>query len=158
MTSPEEPLVVEEDEDAEDAGPPVGPAYGRCILLVDDDDNILRSLTLYLESEDFHVLNASGGREALAQVAEDPPDLIVLDVMMPEVDGFTVLETLKASPQTCDIPVIMLTAKGQDQDVLRGFTLGAHAYMSKPVNYTELVDNIQLIFEDEEMKRASGNS
>lgn len=155
--SEEEPNEAGETGEEIEEGPAIGPAYGRTILLVDDDEHILRSLTMYLESEDFDVRNATGGREALELVAKDPPDLVVLDVMMPEVDGFTVLTALKESPATAHIPVIMLTAKGQDQDVLRGYKLGAHAYMTKPVNYSELVDNIQLVFENEEMASAGGN-
>ncbi|NDD29492.1 MAG: DNA-binding response regulator [Proteobacteria bacterium] len=126
-------------------------ARSRQILLVDDDEHILRSLMMYLQAEGFEVVVALDGKEALQAVEVARPDLVVLDVMMPELDGFGVLEKLKATAATRAIPVIMLTAKGQDQDVMRGFNLGAQAYMSKPVNYAELVDNMLIIFEDEEM-------
>jgi DNA-binding response OmpR family regulator len=138
-------------------GRPIGPAHGRHLLLVDDDVHILKSLRIYLEMEHFQVRTASSGKDALAQVAEAVPDLIVLDVMMPEMDGFQVLETLKGDEATRGIPIIMLTAKGQDADVLRGYKQGANSYMTKPVNYDELVDNIQLIFDDEEIEAGSGN-
>jgi DNA-binding response OmpR family regulator len=121
-------------------------AEGKKVLLVDDDEHILRSLRTYLEMENFEVETAGGGSEALDKVAKDAPDLIVLDVMMPVMDGFQVLEALKGKPATENIPIIMLTAKGQDTDVLKGYQLRASSYMTKPVNYNELVDNINLVF------------
>ena len=122
---------------------------GKKVLLVDDDEHILKSLRTYLEMENFVVETAGGGQEALDKVAAGVPDLVVLDVMMPGIDGFQVLDTLKNGEGTKQIPVIMLTAKGQDLDVLKGYQKGAHAYMTKPVNYNELVDNINLVFNQE---------
>ncbi|HEY3997475.1 MAG TPA: response regulator [Candidatus Xenobia bacterium] len=124
-------------------------AEGKKVLLVDDDEHILRSLRTYLEMESFEVETAGGGAEALQKVGTMAPDLIVLDVMMPQMDGFQVLEALKGQPATENIPIIMLTAKGQDPDVLKGYQRGASCYMTKPVNYNELVDNINLVFAQE---------
>ena len=117
------------------------------ILLVDDDEHILRSLEIYLKMEEFRVITASGGREAIDILNETRPDLIVLDIMMPEIDGFQVLEHIKGRPETRTVPVIMLTAKSQDVDVLKGYQEGIASYMTKPFNLNELVDNINLIFE-----------
>ncbi|MGV8124079.1 MAG: response regulator transcription factor [Candidatus Xenobiia bacterium LiM19] len=117
------------------------------ILLVDDDEHILRSLEIYLKMEEFRVMTAPGGREALEVLKETRPDLIVLDIMMPEIDGFQVLEYIKGDPKIKNVPVIMLTAKSQDIDVLKGYQEGIASYMTKPFNLNELVDNINLIFE-----------
>jgi DNA-binding response OmpR family regulator len=124
-------------------------AEGKKVLLVDDDEHILRSLRTYLEMEGFDVDTAGGGAEAIEKVDTYHPDLLVLDVMMPGMDGFQVLEALKNKPTTENLPIIMLTAKGQDMDVLRGYQRGASCYMTKPVNYNELVDNINLVFTQE---------
>lgn len=115
------------------------------VLLVDDDKQILRSLRVYLELENYDVNTASNGQEALDSIKEHKPDILVLDVMMPEMDGFEVLEKIKADEKLNDIPVIMLTAKGQDVDVLEGYRMGASSYMTKPFNLNELVENIELI-------------
>jgi len=117
------------------------------ILLVDDDEHILRSLEIYLKMEEFRVMTAPGGREALDVLKDTRPDLIVLDIMMPEIDGFQVLEYIKGDPKIKNVPVIMLTAKSQDIDVLKGYQEGIASYMTKPFNLNELVDNINLIFE-----------
>lgn len=117
------------------------------ILLVDDDEHILRSLEIYLKMEEFRVITASGGREAINILEEVRPDLIVLDIMMPEIDGFQVLKSVKDNPKVSSVPVIMLTAKSQDVDVLKGYDQGIASYMTKPFNLNELVDNINLIIE-----------
>lgn len=117
------------------------------ILLVDDDEHILRSLEIYLKMEEFRVMTAPGGREALDVLKKTRPDLIVLDIMMPEIDGFQVLEYIKGDSKIKNVPVIMLTAKSQDIDVLKGYQEGIASYMTKPFNLNELVDNINLIFE-----------
>jgi DNA-binding response OmpR family regulator len=119
----------------------------KLILLVDDDEHILRSLEIYLKMEEFNVLTAPGGRQALDTLKKTIPDLIVLDIMMPEIDGFQVLEYIKTHQETKNIPVIMLTAKSQDIDVLKGYQEGIASYMTKPFNLNELVDNINLIFD-----------
>lgn len=153
------PPVAEVDDDEEEGEEPAAVKLPpRRILIVDDDPHILKSLKMYLEMEDFMVTAASGGTEALNSLRNPRPDLVVLDVMMPRVDGFQVLEMIRGNPETRSIPVVMLTAKGQDADVLRGHGGGVAAYMTKPVNYEELVDNIRLIFKNEDMARPGGNS
>jgi DNA-binding response OmpR family regulator len=116
------------------------------ILVVDDDEHILRSLVQYLELEDFEVVSASNGPEALRKFEEFKPDLLVLDVMMPGMDGFQVLETIRADPDTNKVPVLMLTARDQHADILRGYQMGATSYLVKPFNLDELVDAIREVF------------
>jgi len=122
---------------------------GVKVLLVDDDEQILRSLRVYLELENFTVDTADNGKEALKRLTEFKPDIIVLDIMMPEMDGFEVLEIMKNDASLKNIPVIMLTAKGQDVDVLKGYKMGASSYMTKPFNLNELVENIELVLKSE---------
>lgn len=116
------------------------------ILVVDDDEHILRSLSQYLELEDFHVFSASSGPEALQLFQQEKPDLLVLDVMMPGMDGFQVLETLRGNPETAGVPVLMLTARDQHNDILKGYQMGATSYLVKPFNLDELVEAIREVF------------
>jgi DNA-binding response OmpR family regulator len=115
------------------------------VLLVDDDVQILRSLRVYLELENYQVDTAGGGAEALEKLNSNRPQVLVLDIMMPEMDGFEVLEKVKSDESLKNIPVIMLTAKGQDVDVVKGYEMGASSYMTKPFNLNELVENIELV-------------
>lgn len=116
------------------------------ILVVDDDEHILRSLSQYLELEDFNVVSASSGPEALTLFQQEKPDLLVLDVMMPGMDGFQVLETLRGNPETAGVPVLMLTARDQHNDILKGYQMGATSYLVKPFNLDELVEAIREVF------------
>ena len=102
------------------------------ILIVDDEKDILELLKYNLEKEGYKVLTASNGTEALS-AAHQHPQLIVLDVMMPEMDGWEVCKTLRNKPETADIPVIFLTAKDSDIDEVVGLELGADDYITKPV-------------------------
>lgn len=122
-----------------------GKEYKCKVLLVDDDEQILRSLRVYLDLENYNVHTANSGKLALEKLKEVKPEILVLDVMMPEMDGFEVLEIVKKDGKLKDIPVIMLTAKGQDVDVLKGYQMGASSYMTKPFNLNELVENIELV-------------
>lgn len=126
--------------------PPTTDTRRKKILTCDDEKNIVRLIQVNLERQGFDVVTAYNGRECLERVAEDRPDLIVLDLMMPEMTGFEVLEKLKANPDTEDIPVIMLTARTQDQDVLRGWQAGVECYLTKPFNPIELITFIKRIF------------
>ncbi len=115
----------------------------RKILAVDDEKHIVRLVQINLQKEGYEVATASTGREALERVGEFAPDLIVMDVMMPEMDGFEALKKLKENPATRDIPVIMLTAKAQDADVFRGWQSGADLYLTKPFNPAELLSFVK---------------
>ena len=122
----------------------------RKILTCDDEKHIVRLIQVNLERQGYEVITAFNGAECLAKVAEDRPDLIVLDVMMPEMTGFEVLEALKKNPETENIPVIMLTARAQDADVLRGWQSGVECYLTKPFNPMELIAFVKRIFSMEE--------
>jgi two-component system, OmpR family, alkaline phosphatase synthesis response regulator PhoP len=116
------------------------------ILAVDDEKNIRRLVEVNLARAGYQVETACDGREALERVALRRPDMVVLDVMMPFIDGFEVLRRLKADPGTADIPVLMLTAKAQDADIMRGWTGGCDTYLTKPFNPAELLTFVQRIF------------
>ena len=118
----------------------------RKILTVDDEKHIVRLIQVNLERHGYEVVTAYDGREALQKVEEENPDLVILDVMMPYMDGFEVLQNLKRNPSTRDIPVIMLTAKAQDADVFKGWQSGVDCYLTKPFNPMELISFVQRIF------------
>lgn len=111
----------------------------RRILVADDDPDILELLTYNLAVEGFDVLGASNGEEAWSLVRDAQPDLVVLDVMMPERDGLDVLASLKAHPRYRHIPVVLLTAKASDAEVWEGWRAGADYYITKPFNLDELL-------------------
>lgn len=121
----------------------------RKILAVDDEKHIVRLVQINLQKEGYDVVTASNGQEALERVAEDKPELIIMDVMMPEMDGFSALEKLKGDPATADIPIIMLTAKAQDADVFQGWKSGADLYLTKPFNPHELLTFVKRIFQSQ---------
>lgn len=118
------------------------------ILVVDDEPPILRLVKAKLKVDGYEVLTASRGEEALRIVEDEMPDLVVLDVMMPEMDGF---ETLRRIRQRSQVPVIMLTARGSDADKLRGLQSGADDYVTKPFNPDELEARIAAI-----LRRSAG--
>jgi two-component system, OmpR family, alkaline phosphatase synthesis response regulator PhoP len=117
------------------------------ILAVDDERHIVRLVEVNLQRAGYEVVTAYDGREALEKVKTENPDLVVLDVMMPYMDGFEVLKNLKGDPTTADIPVIMLTAKAQDADVFRGWQSGVDCYLTKPFNPMELLTFVKRIFD-----------
>lgn len=118
----------------------------RKILACDDEKHIVRLVQVNLERQGYQVVTANDGKEALEKVESERPDLVVLDVMMPYMDGFEVLQNLRRNPSTRDIPVIMLTAKAQDADVFRGWQSGVDCYLTKPFNPMELVAFVKRIF------------
>ena len=112
------------------------------ILVVDDDERIVRMIRLNLEHDGYSVIEANSGMEAINQVREKLPHLVILDVMMPGIDGY---ETLSLIRETSQIPVIMLTAKGEEEDRIRGLELGADDYVLKPFSPRELVSRIKAV-------------
>ena len=118
------------------------------ILLVDDDIDFIEATRMVLEKESYDIVAASQGNEGLQKAREENPDLILLDVIMPVKDGFTVAEQLKSDPQLSKIPVIMLTSfssKGQETSipVSRGFNLEADDYIEKPVSPEQLLASVK---------------
>jgi DNA-binding response OmpR family regulator len=110
----------------------------KTVLVVDDEQDILDLVRFRLEHDGYSVISASDGQTGLALAQSERPDLCILDVMMPKLTGLEVLAHLRADPATADIPVILLTSRGQDADVDRGFELGAHDYVTKPFSPKEL--------------------
>ena len=115
------------------------------ILVCDDERHIVRLIQVNLEREGWEVVTAYDGKEGLEKVKAEKPDLLVLDVMMPYMDGFEVLKSIRKDPATEKLPVILLTAKAQDKDVFEGYHFGADMYLTKPFNPRELVSFVQRI-------------
>jgi len=115
---------------------------GERILVVDDEPNIVDLARMYLEKEGYRVESASDGAQALERIQAREPALIVLDLMLPEVDGFEVCRRTRASS---DVPIIMLTARDEDVDKIVGLELGADDYLTKPFNPRELVARVKAI-------------
>ena len=109
------------------------------ILIVDDVMSNVLLLKVLLTNEKFAVATASNGRQALEQVEKENPDLVLLDVMMPDMSGFEVAQHLKSNPNTADIPIIFLTALNSTADIVKGFQVGANDFISKPFNKEELI-------------------
>ena len=118
------------------------------VLVVEDDEMVADVVRINLESEGFTVVHAPNGAAGLAAIAQDPPDLVLLDVMMPEVDGWTVLTRLRDEPATAKLPVIMLTAKAMPADQVRGYNLGANGYLPKPFAAPDLIEKVRHVLSD----------
>lgn len=117
------------------------------ILIADDEPYILRSLSFVLKKEGFDVEIACNGEEALEKTQQFNPKILFLDVMMPIKDGYKVCKKLKSNPETKDIYIIMLTAKGQIIDKEKGLAIGADEYITKPFAPREIVDKVKKIME-----------
>jgi DNA-binding response OmpR family regulator len=115
------------------------------VLIVDDDPDILRLVTYNLNQAGFDTSSAATGRDALDSVHKNSPDLIILDVMLPDVDGLEVCRTLRTQENTRRIPILMLTARGEEIDRVVGFELGADDYVMKPFSTRELVLRVKSI-------------
>ena len=115
------------------------------ILLVDDEEDILDFLELILEEQGYSIVKANSGREALLAAQMHRPELILLDIMMPEMDGWEVLKLLKADEEVAHIPVAMLTARTEMKDKIQGLQEGAIDYICKPFATKELLDKLQII-------------
>lgn len=117
------------------------------VLVVDDQPHIVRLIQVNLEKEGFQVATAGDGVEGLQQAQEVKPDLVILDVIMPRKDGFTLLRELKADEQFADTPVIMLTVKTHNADIVEGLKEGAELYLPKPFHPKELVSLVKRVLE-----------
>jgi DNA-binding response OmpR family regulator len=122
----------------------------RKILVVDDEERMVRFIRLNLEHDGYVVIDAFNGKQALQRLRDSTPDLILLDVMMPDLDGFEVLQMIR---EITNVPVIMLTAKSEEDDRIRGLELGADDYITKPFSPRELVSRIKAV-----MRRTEGAS
>jgi len=115
------------------------------ILIVEDERDILQLVKHYLEKEGFRTVVATTGLEALKQVSEGKPDLVVLDLMLPELDGLEVCKRLRSAPGTAMLPIIMLTAKAEESDTIVGLELGADDYVTKPFSPKTLVARVKAL-------------
>ena len=125
---------------------PMGNSTNKKILVVEDEPEIAQLVTHYLEKEGFRTVTALNGFEAIKKVKEDKPDLLVLDLMLPELDGLEVCKRLRSTPNTAMLPIIMLTAKAEESDTIVGLELGADDYVTKPFSPKTLVARIKSLF------------
>jgi pilus assembly protein CpaE len=125
------------------------------ILVVDDDLDTLRLVGLMLERQGYRIMAASSGQQALSMIYSEKPDLVLLDLMMPEMDGIEVARRLRASPETAEILIIMFTAKSQIEDKLEGFDAGADDYLTKPTQPRELIAHVKAVLKRSGMRQAA---
>jgi len=117
----------------------------KTILLADDEANLRMLVHTTLDDPQYRILEAADGAQTLALTRAEHPDLLVLDWMMPDMSGIEVAQTLRQDPATSHIPIIMLTAKGQERDKEQGRALGAYAYLVKPFSPLELLEKVQAV-------------
>jgi DNA-binding response OmpR family regulator len=113
------------------------------VLVVDDEPELLQLLRYVLQAAGFQVAVAADGRQALEQVKREQPDLVLCDVVMPELNGFETVQALRQDAATAHLPVIMLSARGQAQDVQRALDAGADGYVTKPFSYRDLLKEVK---------------
>jgi len=119
----------------------------RRILIVDDEPNIVLSLEFLMQQSGFDVAVARDGEEALARMAAFRPDLVLLDIMLPKLNGYEVCQKLRANPDWDGVKVVMLSAKGRELEVSKGLALGADAYVTKPFSTRELIDQVRRLLD-----------
>lgn len=115
----------------------------KTIFIVEDEEDILELIRFHLAREGYNVLSAGNGEDACKAVLRKPPDLVLLDLMLPGMDGLDVCRQLKKDPDTADIPIVMVTAKGEESDIVTGLELGAEDYIVKPFSMKVLVARIR---------------
>jgi len=124
----------------------IATASGK-VLVVDDTPTNVKLLADVLRIRGYTVTTATNGEDALSSIATDRPDLVLLDVMMPQASGYEVCQTIRLRPEWRHIRIIMLSAKGRDSEVVKGFAMGADAYVTKPFSTRDLVDRIEALLE-----------
>ncbi len=127
----------------------------QTILVVDDEPHLVQAVRMHLELESFRVISADNGYQAIEKVVRETPDLVILDVMMPDMDGLT---TLKKIREVSAVPVIFLSVRGEEFDRVRGLDLGADDYMTKPYSPRELISRIKAVLRRTEPKGLAGGS
>jgi twitching motility two-component system response regulator PilG len=113
------------------------------ILVVEDEESLLKLESILFTSKGYAVTGARDGKSALEAIAAERPDLVVLDIMLPDLDGFEICRAIKDNPETCNLPVIMLTAKKSSLDLERGRLAGADAYITKPFKSVKVLEVIE---------------
>ena len=117
------------------------------ILVVDDEPNILKLISFILKNNGYEVMEAASGPECLKKAKKETPDMIVLDVMMPKMDGFEVAKKIKSNATTRNVPILMLSSKAQFEDKMKGIDSGATDYITKPFDKQELIEKVQELLE-----------
>ena len=120
------------------------------VLVVDDNEDNVQIMSRMLLARGFEVRTARDGKAALRSIEQELPDVVLLDIMMPDMDGIEVLDRIRANPQSASLPVILVTGKGQDDDVLAGYKYGADYYITKPFTARQLLHGIGLVLGDEQ--------
>ena len=118
------------------------------ILIVDDEPNIVIPLQFLMEQNGYRTLVAQSGEEALETISKEKPDLVLLDIMLPGVDGFEVCEIVRLNPEWRNTRIIFLTAKGRDVDIAKGMVLGADEYITKPFSNRQIIDAVTKLLEE----------
>lgn len=118
------------------------------ILIVDDEPNIVIPLQFLMEQNGYRTLVAQSGEEALELISKEKPDLVLLDIMLPGVDGFEVCEIVRLNPEWRNTRIIFLTAKGRDVDIAKGMVLGADEYITKPFSNQQIIDTVTKLLEE----------
>jgi DNA-binding response OmpR family regulator len=118
---------------------------GKRVLVVDDEEMIRKFLRIYLTKWGFEVREAGDGEQAVEKLNDDDFDLLICDIMMPNMNGWQVLKEVKSNPRTKDIPVIFLTAKDREADIVKGYELGADYYITKPFTKAQLLEGLKSI-------------
>lgn len=117
----------------------------KTVMVVDDNPDIITIVSTILQAQGYTVVSASSGSQVFKLLQEIKPDLVILDIMLPEIDGLQVLTHLKQSPETSSIPVILLTVKGRYVDMVEGYKLGGDYYITKPFTPRQLLNGIRLV-------------
>ena len=120
----------------------------KTVLIVDDEPNIVVPIEFLMEQNGYSVLVAGSGEEALEIIAKYEPDLVLLDIMLPGVDGYEVCEIIRLNPEWQEMKIIFLTAKGRDVDMAKGMVLGADAYIIKPFSNVDILENVRKLLDD----------
>jgi len=121
----------------------------KSVLIVDDESYIVKSLSFVMKNAGFEAYSAGDGEEALQKLDEMVPDLVILDVMMPKLDGFEVCKAIRGNPAWSSIKIIMLTAKGRDSEREKGLALGADDYLTKPFSTRDILKRVQEMMNEE---------
>jgi DNA-binding response OmpR family regulator len=126
---------------------------GKKILIVDDEPSIIVPLQFLMEQHGYETMVAFSGEEAMESISNNPPDLILLDIMLPVIDGFEVCQRVRERPDLDHVRIIMITAMGSEANIAKGLALGADAYVTKPFSNAAVVEKVQELLQQKNEKR-----